>query len=156
MEAAIAQALRLIEQQHGVRILYAAEAGSRAWGIESQESDYDVRFIYVHPRERYLRLDVPRDVIERPIADALDISGWDAFKALRLLRKCNPALLEWLHSPVIYVEASPVIAEMRRIARSLIAPPPTCTLTMDTWHAGTIGNTLKARHRCQRRNICTS
>jgi predicted nucleotidyltransferase len=121
MEVAIQQALHDIEQR-GVRILYACEAGSRAWGIESKESDYDVRFIYVYPRDRYLSLDIPRDVIERPIVDDLDISGWDVFKALRLLRKSNPALLEWLFSTVIYREDSQVINDMRRIARSLIAP----------------------------------
>ncbi len=122
MEAAVEAALQAIEEQRGVRVLYACEAGSRAWGIEDKDSDYDVRFIYVHPRAAYLSLDAPRDIIELPIKDDLDISGWDIYKTLRLLRKSNPALLEWLFSPVIYVETSPAIADMRRIARSLIAP----------------------------------
>lgn len=43
-----------------------------------------------------------RDVIERPISDELDISGWDLTKALALFRKSNPPLLEWLQSPIIY------------------------------------------------------
>lgn len=38
-----------IETQHGVRILYACESGSRGWGFASPDSDYDVRFLYVHP-----------------------------------------------------------------------------------------------------------
>jgi uncharacterized protein len=89
--------------RHGVRILYAAESGSRAWGFGSPDSDYDVRFIYAHPREWYLRLKEPRDVIERPLDDQLvDLGGWDIRKALRLLLKSNPALYEWLCSPIVY------------------------------------------------------
>src|SRR5258708_3227055 len=94
-EADIQQACHTIEAQEQVRILYACESGSRAWGFASHDSDYDVRFLYVRPQRAYLRLDLPRDVIERPIVDDLDINGWDIFKALRLLRKSNPPLLEW-------------------------------------------------------------
>src|SRR5581483_4238741 len=68
--------------------------------------------------EAYLRLDTPRDVIERMVGE-LDMSGWDIFKALRLLRKSNPPLLEWLFSPVVYMENSPAIAELREIAQRL-------------------------------------
>jgi len=38
-----------IENQENITILYACESGSRAWGFPSKDSDYDVRFIYVHP-----------------------------------------------------------------------------------------------------------
>jgi hypothetical protein len=41
----IQEKLDVIEAEHGVRILYAVESGSRAWGFESLDSDYDVRFI---------------------------------------------------------------------------------------------------------------
>jgi len=116
IETAIQQELQKIEQQERVRILYACESGSRAWGIASHDSDYDVRFLYVRPQSAYLRLDLPRDVIERPIVNDLDINGWDIFKALRLLRKSNPPLLEWLLSPIIYQENSPAIAQLRTIA----------------------------------------
>lgn len=122
MHNTIIETLHNIESQYHVRILYACESGSRAWGMESKDSDYDVRFIYVHSRERYLSLDVPRDVIEQPINDNLDINGWDIYKALRLLRKSNPTLLEWLYSPKTYIEASPQIVEMRAIAQSSMSP----------------------------------
>ena len=36
-----------IEAEEHVRIIYACESGSRAWGFESEDSDYDVRFIYI-------------------------------------------------------------------------------------------------------------
>ena len=96
--------LRDIENEFDVRILYACESGSRAWGFPSADSDYDVRFIYVHKRDWYLRVDNARlrDVIEKPIDDELDVSGWELRKALNLLKKSNPALIEWINSPIIY------------------------------------------------------
>ncbi|MBO0782060.1 MAG: nucleotidyltransferase domain-containing protein [Ktedonobacteraceae bacterium] len=113
----IGAVLRTIETDKQVRMLYACESGSRAWEFASHDSDYDVRFLYVRPREAYLKLDVPRDVIELPIVDDLDVNGWDIFKALRLLRKSNPPLLEWLFSPIVYAENSPLVARLREVAR---------------------------------------
>ncbi len=98
--------LASVESEEAVRVLFAAESGSRAWGFPSRDSDYDVRFIYVHPRAWYLSIDSEsrRDVIERPVADEIDLSGWDIRKALRLFAKANPPLIEWLSSPLIYTD----------------------------------------------------
>jgi hypothetical protein len=70
---AIVSRLDGIERDETVRVLYACESGSRAWGFESADSDYDVRFLYVHSRDWYLSIEDHRDVIERPINDGLDI-----------------------------------------------------------------------------------
>ncbi|MGM9665499.1 MAG: nucleotidyltransferase domain-containing protein [Eubacteriales bacterium] len=102
MEKLIKEKLVEIEQKENVRILYCAESGSRAWGFASPDSDYDVRFVYVRPKEFYLRLDKTRDVIEWQLDETLDISGWDLQKALRLLRSSNPTLFEWNFSPIVY------------------------------------------------------
>jgi uncharacterized protein len=104
MEARIKTSLREIERKESVQVFYACESGSRAWGFPSTDSDYDVRFLYIRPRDWYLSIDVDkkRDVIEVPITDELDVSGWDIRKALMLLKKSNPPLLEWLNSPIIY------------------------------------------------------
>ena len=104
MLSTITAKLREIEATENVRILLAVESGSRAWGFASPDSDYDVRFIYVRPRDEYLRLDPPRDVIELPINDLLDINGWDLYKTLQLLHKSNPTLFEWFSSPIVYLE----------------------------------------------------
>jgi len=94
--------LTQIEQDKDVRILFAVEAGSRAWGFASPDSDYDIRFIYVKPRERYLKaVGDKKDTIERTVDD-LDFAGWDILKALSLANKSNPNLMEWLYSPIIY------------------------------------------------------
>ncbi|MDD6175960.1 MAG: nucleotidyltransferase domain-containing protein [Firmicutes bacterium] len=102
MEKTIARKLKEIEEKESVRILHCVESGSRAWGFASPNSDYDVRFIYVRPKEFYLRLDPTRDVIEWQLDDTLDINGWDISKTLTLLHKSNPTLFEWNASPVVY------------------------------------------------------
>ncbi len=104
MEKQIRGKLREIEETENVRILLAVESGSRAWGFASPDSDYDVRFIYVRPKNDYLRLETIRDVIELPIDDVLDINGWDLQKTLRLLYKSNPMLFEWFSSPIVYAQ----------------------------------------------------
>ena len=82
-----------IEEVEKVKIIMAVESGSRAWGIASPDSDYDVRFIYVRKPEDYLKLEGNRDVIEWKLDEVLDINGWDLRKVLRLLYKSNPATL---------------------------------------------------------------
>lgn len=102
MEEVIPAKLREIEEREDIRILHCVESGSRAWGFASPDSDFDVRFIYVRPKNHYLRLDQTRDVIEWQLDDTLDINGWDLQKALVLLHKSNPTLFEWNGSPIIY------------------------------------------------------
>ena len=96
--------LAALELKEEVRILLAVESGSRAWGFPSPDSDYDVRFVYVRPANWYLSIDLEekRDVIEHPILDDIDLNGWDIRKALRLFRKTNPTLIEWIQSPIRY------------------------------------------------------
>ena len=96
--------LEEIEQEKDVVILYACESGSRAWGFPSQDSDYDVRFLYLNRPEWYLSIAQGRDVIERKHDGILDINGWDILKGLRLFRKSNPSFIEWINSPIIYLD----------------------------------------------------
>ena len=103
MKANILQRLADIESKYDVKILLAVESGSRAWGFASKDSDYDVRFVYVHRKEWYLTLVEGRDVIEELDSDGvMDFAGWDLKKALLLMGKGNCAFAEWLNSPIIY------------------------------------------------------
>jgi len=124
--AAIRAELEQIEHRENVRILYAVESGSRAWGFDSPDSDYDVRFVYVRPVTDYVRLRPLRDVIELPIdtslANPLDINGWDIVKALNLFRASNPPLIEWLHSPLIYHETGDLAIRLRALAQANYSP----------------------------------
>lgn len=117
--------LHNIEQTEQVKIFYACESGSRAWGFASQNSDYDVRFIYAHNTDFYLSIDDKRDVIEKPISGLLDINGWDIRKALRLFRKSNPTLLEWLQSPIVYTEQTTVAQQIRDLEPAFFSPKTT-------------------------------
>lgn len=118
VEREILDHLAAVESEFGVRVVYACEAGSRAWGFESPDSDYDVRFVYARPRDWYLSFDVERqrDVIERPIVDDIDCSGWDLRKALYLFTRTNGALIEWLNSPIRYIERGGFAAALRELA----------------------------------------
>lgn len=100
----IVKKLSHIESEYDVEILFAIESGSRAWGFESIDSDYDVRFVYRHKPSWYFNILPKRDVIELPIVGVDDYSGWDIRKALFLLNKSNPVFFEWLRSPIVYRE----------------------------------------------------
>ena len=119
---AIQDALAQIEAEQGVRTLFAVDSGSRAWGFECPDSDYDVRFVYVHPVERYLSIWERRDVIEAELPGDLDLAGWDLRKALGLLSKSNPSLFEWLGSPIVYAEDAAFMAEFRPLAAAWLSP----------------------------------
>lgn len=111
----ILRRIQLAEQEHGVRVLLAVESGSRAWGFESPNSDYDARFIYAHEPDWYLSVEEHRDVIEYPIVDEIDLNGWDVRKALRLFSRSNPAFVEWIQSPIVYVENGSFAARVRHL-----------------------------------------
>lgn len=120
--AEIGDILAGIEREEQVRICLAVESGSRAWGFPSLDSDYDVRFIYVHTPEWYLSIENGRDVIERPLIGLVDASGWDLRKALQLFRKSNPPLIEWLQSPFVYLERFDMAAELRERLPRFFSP----------------------------------
>jgi len=100
-------------EQHGCRLLFAGESGSRAWGLQSPDSDYDVRFLYAHPARWYLSIEDRRDSIETVFPDDIDIAGYELRKALRLFSACNIPINEQIQNPVSYGEDS-VFAERFR------------------------------------------
>lgn len=121
MRIEVLESLRRIEAEHMVTVLFACESGSRGWGFASPDSDYDVRFIYVHRLPWYLTVASGRDVIELPISGELDVNGWDLRKALALLRESNPTLLEWLGSPIVYREEADVMDRFRTLAQRVFS-----------------------------------
>ena len=127
MRETIIEELKRIEKEKDVKVLYACESGSRAWDFPSKDSDYDVRFIYVHKKNEYLSIDPmgvgkKRDVIEEPIDNLLDISGWDLTKTLKLFRKSNPPLLEWMQSNIVYHKAYSTFDKMKALHSTIFTP----------------------------------
>ena len=121
MDDAIRDALGRVEAEEGVRVLLAVESGSRAWGFASPDSDYDVRFVYARPVEAYLSVRERRDTIEAMLPSDLDLAGWDLRKALGLLGKSNPSILEWLGSPLVYAATPGFPEEARALAASYLS-----------------------------------
>lgn len=127
MKQAIHEYLRRIEKQHDVRILYACESGSRAWGFASPDSDYDIRFLFVRSESSYVSIHDGLESIDLPLEQGLlDAGGWDVRKAAKLLGKSNGALLEWLHSPIVYREEPGFRERWQKTARKVFFPRASC------------------------------
>ncbi len=122
MKTAILQLLAQLEQDKGIHIRYACESGSRAWGFPSPDSDFDIRFIYLHPREWYLSVNEGEDNIIVGTNKLLDGNGWDFRKFLRLMHASNASVFEWLHSPVVYLEDKPFTDALRELAGGYFQP----------------------------------
>ncbi|GHV42660.1 hypothetical protein FACS1894187_25030 [Synergistales bacterium] len=125
--------LREAERTKNVKILYCCESGSRGWNFASANSDYDVRFIYIHDMDWYLGVS-PEDKsdtidlgIEKSVCGELDINGWELRKTLKLLRKSNGPLLEKLSSPIVYEEIYSFSKNLRDLAKQLFNP-------LAAWH----------------------
>lgn len=117
IESLVQLKLREIEEKESVKVLHAVESGSRAWGFASPDSDYDVRFVYVHSMEYYLGLQSKKDFIDWELNETLDINGWDLSKALQHFHKSNATLFEWSNSPVVY-DTTPEWKLIREIAQN--------------------------------------
>lgn len=112
MKGIIKQLCQKIEKENGVKILFAVENGSRAWRMESKDSDYDVRFVFVRSLNDYIQINKPSDVIEaafdkkgkpHPIKGSfIDFSGFDIFKFAKMLSSSNPTVIEWLVTDIVY------------------------------------------------------
>lgn len=95
----------------------ACEVGSRAWGLSSPSSDYDIKFIYVRPLSWYLSIDEKmRDLIDDASEKEYDMNGWDIRKALQLLRESNCSILEWINSNFCYLKNQEFVDSLRSLA----------------------------------------
>lgn len=113
--------LNEIQRKKKIKLLFACETGSRAWGFPSTDSDYDVRFIYMHEREWYLSLSLRKDTIEH-IDGEMDITGWDLRKCLLLLKKSNAPLIERFQSPITYYEDEGFKKEFKELIGQYYSP----------------------------------
>jgi len=122
MTEEIKKELLKLERQHDIKILYAVESGSRAWGFASTDSDWDVRYIYIHNLDWYLEIDDKKDSQEKILPNEIDLSGWELKKALRLFRKSNPPMLEWLRSPIVYLQQFSTADRLRGLTKEYFNP----------------------------------
>lgn len=110
MKTEILKTVKDIEKEEKVKVLFLIESGSRGWGWESRDSDYDVRGVFI---QDYLKFTEIKEQINRKKGD-LDITLWDLRKFFRLMVKSNPSVWEWLSSEIIYLE-NPLRKKLKRI-----------------------------------------
>ena len=139
MKQAIQEKLTHIARTEPLHFLLAVESGSRAWGFASPDSDYDVRAIYIRPQPYYLQIDEAKDTFEFIENQWFDVGGWDIRKALRLLRKSNAMLLEWLRSPMVYTQDDDFTGRL-----NALAPQYVQAAALLHHYRGIAGNALKA------------
>ena len=122
----IVERLAAVERERRLRVVFACESGSRAWGFASGDSDFDVRFIYVRPAGEYLRLRSEPDAFDIPVEQTevgeLDLAGWDLRKAAGLMMGGNATLQEWLDSPIIYTQEPPIADELASLRETYFDP----------------------------------
>jgi predicted nucleotidyltransferase len=122
MTVEIKKELLRLEIEQDIRILFAVEGGSRAWGFASTDSDWDVRYIYIHHLDWYLKIDNQIDSQGKILSNDIDLAGWELKKALRLFRKSNPPMLEWLRSPIVYLQQFSTADKLRDLAEEYFSP----------------------------------
>lgn len=122
MRKIIQQQLNQIQQLHNIKIIHACESGSRAWGFPSPNSDYDIRFIYLRPLEKYLAIEKETGELSFPITCELDIKGWDLKKTLQLIQKSNTTPFEWLQSPIIYQQQTQLSQQLWQLCTQYFNP----------------------------------
>ncbi|OGF63564.1 MAG: hypothetical protein A2Y62_22160 [Candidatus Fischerbacteria bacterium RBG_13_37_8] len=150
MRKKIANELNTIEKKEKVCILFACESGSRAWGFASPDSDYDVRFIYIKDKNRYLSIEQEKDYIKLPISDMLDINGWDIRKALYHVSRSNAAIFEWMQSPIVYKDCPGFKEQFMQLCNEYFsirnAMHHYIGLTKNTLLSCVSNNTIKVKH----------
>lgn len=90
------------------RIIYRCVIGSRAYGLEDDQSDTDRRGFYLPPAELHWSLyGVPEQLENEETQEAY----WELQKFLVLALKANPNVLECLYSPIVEF-ATPLANEL--------------------------------------------
>lgn len=141
--------LTKIEEEKGVKILFACESGSRGWGFHSPDSDFDVRFIYVRPQDWYVSIHNRSDFLDFTINDDLDFKAWDIKKVLGLILKSNASPLEWLQSPTIYRDTPDFRENLMPLIRQYFNPRHTANhylgICQNSLKAGIVGKEFKLK-----------
>lgn len=100
-------------------IIYRCRVGSHAFGLAGDESDDDLRGIYLPPAERHWSLYSLPEQVERKEGD-VDEVYWELGKFLRLALKANPNILETLWTPLV-LEADAMARELRSLRRVFLS-----------------------------------
>ena len=100
-------------------IIYRCQVGSKAFGLASEDSDDDLRGIYLPPARLQWSLRRLPEQLEFKEADRDEVY-WELEKFLRLALKANPNVLETLWTPLILL-ADETAQELRAIRRAFLS-----------------------------------
>ena len=89
-------------------VIYRCVVGSRAYGLDHDESDTDRRGVYLPPATMHWSLFGVPEQLEDP---ATQETYWEIQKFLVLALKANPNVLECLYTPIVE-HATPLAQEM--------------------------------------------
>ncbi|MEZ6070022.1 MAG: nucleotidyltransferase domain-containing protein [Pirellulales bacterium] len=104
---------------HGLfdRVIYRCVVGSRAFGLETDDSDTDRRGIYLPPAELHWSLyGVPEQLENEETQEAY----WELQKFLIMALKANPNVLECLYTPLVEY-ATPLAQELLAMRESFLS-----------------------------------
>src|SRR4051794_17120134 len=98
-------------------VIYRVVVGSRAYGLDDADSDYDRRGVYLPPAELHWSLyGVPEQLENADTEEAY----WEIQKFLTMALKANPNVLECLYSPLVE-HATPLASEMLAMRESFLS-----------------------------------
>ncbi|MFF4649468.1 DNA polymerase beta superfamily protein [Streptomyces sp. NPDC001380] len=92
-------------------------AGSRAFGLATEDSDTDRRGVYATPPGLLWRLEKPPAHVEGPLPEQF---SWEVERFCTLALAGNPNVLEVLHSPLVE-RTTPLGEELRALALAFLS-----------------------------------
>lgn len=121
LNSEIAIIMASLEKKFKIRIVLAVNTGSRVYGLDTSDSDYDIRFVYINQSTYYLGIstdDQTSDVITRSqinqtdvldnvapeLLAKLDIQGWGLRKVAGKIASSSTTTLDWLNSPIKFID----------------------------------------------------
>lgn len=115
MKDKIIKVLKKFETKYDVEVILAVESGSRGWGYASEDSDYDVRFVYRQKNPiDYMNINNHRGESHNWTDGILDFEGFDIYKFYDLLLKSNMNIIDWVFQDHIYIDKMKNKEELKR------------------------------------------
>jgi len=100
-------------------VIYRCQVGSKAYGLANEESDDDIRGIYLPPARLHWSLYGLPEQLESADDDKDEVY-WELEKFLRLALKANPNVLETLWTPMV-LDADETADELRSIRSAFLS-----------------------------------
>jgi len=100
-------------------VIYRCQVGSKAFGLATDDSDDDIRGIYLPPAELHWSLFKLPEQIECK-RNGTDETYWELEKYLTLALKANPNILETLWTPLVYYKA-PIAEELLSMRKAFLS-----------------------------------